>query len=171
MRKLLSIILIVILMIIPVTALCEDISVRFDDYFYSMKVGKSVDILSLLEIKSPPEYELSYRFYSSDEDVAVIKDDRIYLVCVGNATVTAVVYFDDGRNIINKYATVDFRVKKDGNLTRTPDTNLDGVINSDDISMVLACYGREYDKCDFDGSGEVNNSDLSIILHRYGEKM
>ena len=62
-------------------------------------------------------------------------------------------------------------LKKDGNLTRTPDTNLDGVINSDDISMVLSDYGTGSVKCDFDGNGKINNSDLSIILNRYGKKM
>ena len=51
------------------------------------------------------------------------------------------------------------------------DVNCNGVINMEDLSMMLSAYGTDSPSCDINMSGEVNSSDLSILLANYGAKI
>ncbi len=51
------------------------------------------------------------------------------------------------------------------------DVNLNGVINANDLSLLLSAYGTENASCDINGSGAVDAADLSVLLANYRTKI
>ena len=61
--------------------------------------------------------------------------------------------------------------EKTYNLWGLGDVNLNGVINANDLSLLLSAYGTERANCDLDGSGAVDAADLSVLLANYRTKL
>ena len=53
------------------------------------------------------------------------------------------------------------------------DLNQDGVVNSIDLTLLLACFNMPADecphKCDINGDGQCNSIDLTLLLAKFNE--
>ena len=169
MKRFTAIIILTLLVIVSCPASAEDTYVQFSDYVYYVPVGNRLNLTGLIDVCGGEGYEISSIFMVYDETFAGIDGDIFITKRTGNTTVTAIYYFSDGAGTFDRYATCDIRIKNDGSLVRTCDINLDGVINADDLSLILSEYMTSDELCDLNGDGIVNASDLSNLLHRYGK--
>ncbi len=171
MKKFVAIISVILLIFSPFSAAADDVGISFGDYMYSVKVGSRTDLSGLVNTTGGESYDKEYKFIIYDDTFAEIDGNILITKQTGTVTVTAICYFSSEETSFDRYATCDIRIKKDGSLVRTADLNLDGVINSDDLSIILSEYMGGSEKCDLNGDWEVNSSDLSNLLHRYGQKL
>ena len=60
-----------------------------------------------------------------------------------------------------------------GSMPCPSDLNQDGVVNSIDLTLLLACFNMPADecphKCDINGDGQCNSIDLTLLLAKFNE--
>ena len=92
----------------------------------------------------------------------------------GDAIQAAREAYDALTNIQKTYVTkfAEFETKEATyNFWLLGDANLNGVVNANDLSLLLSAYGTDKASCDFNRSGTVDAADLSVLLVNYKTKI
>jgi len=170
MKKILAIIIAVIILISS-NAYAEETGIAFDNYIYKIKVEENIVLDDIIILSGAEGYDIKKEYFVYDESYGMIIDGVFISRCVGTANITAVYHFTKDDVSFDKYAVVDIRISKNGNLYRTVDMNMDGYVNSDDLSIILSEYGTSGTVSDLNGDKIADMKDLSVLLHRYGDNM
>ena len=160
--------LMVIFCVSGVNAAEADVSFTADTV--EINVGRRLDLGSMLSV-APEDSLTEITYFVSDSTVGEIIDGKFVTKRTGTAVITAVASFGVEGETVTDYDTLSIAVNPEGDAVKTYDTNLDGIINSEDLSAVLSAYGTYDASCDFNDDGVVNSSDLSLILNNYGVEL